>query len=83
LRVFETWETPDDIMTASSQALMNKPRVPNVLTPFHQLNHAGLLKTQGKETVLGFVKYDPIAAAHIRANNLFFHRCIKQNAGGE
>jgi len=72
LRVFETWETPDDIMTASSQALMNKPRVPNVLTPFHQLNHAGLLKTmQGKETVLGFVKYDPIAAAHIRANNLF------------
>ncbi len=73
LRVFETWETPTDIQTSPNKLLEGVKRKHNTLTSFHQLNRFGkkaLKATQGAETVTGFVKYDPIAAAHIRSQNL-------------
>ena len=62
LRVFETWFTPGDIKSGS----ISTPRP--LQTP-RQLTH-GVAATGGEETVLGFVKYDPTASAHIVDYNL-------------
>jgi hypothetical protein len=65
LRVFETWLTPQDILSGGQTTLTPRPlEIPR------QLTHSGA-PTRGEETILGFVKYDPTAAAHIEKNNLF------------
>jgi len=73
LLVFETWETPSDIMTPSAKKLHRNPRP--VVRP-HQLLRAGrkgitATSTHGGETALGFVKYDPEAAAYAIKENVF------------
>ena len=62
LRVFETWFTPSDI-TSGSRSLLRHLKTPN------QLTHGGAA-TEGEDAVVGFVKYDPTASAHIVDYNL-------------
>jgi len=76
LRVFETWETPGDIVPSDGAAAA-RPRDPRPLGDFHQLQRkraaggGGSAALAGDDTVKGFVKYDPSAAQHIRAHQLF------------
>ena len=60
LLVFETWQTPQDIISGSTPT-------PRPLETFRQFQIA---PTDGEETVLGFVKYDPTGATHIIDNDL-------------
>jgi hypothetical protein len=69
LRVFETWFTPQDLLTVPAGAKLSavRERNPRPLTQPHQLR---ILERKQKaaprqETVLGFVKYDPTGAHHI------------------
>lgn len=74
LLVFETWETPDDIIAGGAGAVAKLSRRPNVLKPLRQFSrfpHLNANAKQDGETVTGFVKYDPVAAAHIRTQKLF------------
>lgn len=82
LLVFETWFTPQDIKSLPSDertmdALRAAPREPRPLTVPHQLQPAVLGFAEdaqvggGEETVLGFVKYDPSASAHVVQQDLF------------
>ncbi len=61
LLVFETWQTPQDIISGSVLA-------PRPLEAFRQFGH-GTAATAGEETVLGFVKYSPTAAKHVHDFN--------------
>lgn len=63
LLVFETWPTPSDIINGKSTA----PRSP---TPLRQFSHDNA-SASASPTILGFVKYDPTATAHIKQNQLF------------
>jgi len=79
LRVFETWYTPNDIQALpagqrSMELLRSTPREPRQLGVPHQLQgKAGAAAEAGggRRTVLGFVKYDPSAAAHVVQQDLF------------
>ncbi len=63
LLVFETWLTPQDII--SGGAVTPRPlKIPR------QFAHAAVA-TDGEETILGFVKYDPTATQHIVDDDLF------------
>jgi hypothetical protein len=77
LSVFETWVTPDDILTAQVTRIKDPatvPRVPRPIQRLHQFNRvprgAGVA-SDGDSTVTGFVKYDPPAADHIMTKGLF------------
>lgn len=78
LSVFETWVTPDDILTAQATGTADVAQVPRVPRPArrpHQFNRgprAGDVNpTGGESTITGFVKYDPSGADHIVAKGLF------------
>ncbi len=77
LRVFETWLTPEDLTTASglrSVADANEiPRRRAPLRSFAQLNAAGAGSFSAEAVtprVVGFVKFDPVAADHILRQDL-------------
>lgn len=61
LLVFETWQTPLDI-------LQEGDRLPRPMLALNQLTHGG--RVHGEESILGFVKYSPPAAQHIIKNEL-------------
>jgi hypothetical protein len=75
LFVYETWETPEDILGGT--LMRSVPRTPRPIAPLDQFAHIRALELRagetahGRETVLGFVKYDPSAAQHARRNDLF------------
>jgi hypothetical protein len=78
LSVFETWLTPDDILTAQATGRANAAAVPRVPRPAHRLrqfNRAaraeGAAPGGGDSTVTGFVKFAPSGADHILAQGLF------------
>ena len=80
LRVFETWYSPQEVDQIPAQskvgALPLLRRQRSVLRNFVQFEH-GLEPTErpsmpantGNETVFGYVKFDPTAAAHVVAQN--------------
>ena len=73
LRVFETWETPSDVQSAAQEAIAPAGRTPRPLTLPTQLGSVAGSQaaiTNGEQTVLGFVKYDPSAVGFIQANSL-------------
>ena len=86
LRVFETWPTPKDLLTAGAKpdglkAFFALPPSRSIPQSFRQFDHlkgtrGGALKRgagasfHGGETVTGFVKYDPSAAQHITEQGL-------------
>jgi hypothetical protein len=85
LRVFETWNTPEDLIAAMNSQGTGKllkaaevPRSPGKLRPPNQILHAikkkRALAAEAADVdasdILGFVKYDPSAAAHIERFNL-------------
>ncbi len=73
LLVFETWDTPGDLLDQTSgvaEAVRRRnPRPLNRLRQFHR-DPAAALGASGEGTVTGFVKYDPTAAEHIVQNKL-------------
>jgi hypothetical protein len=81
LRVFETWYTPQELSTlpkpgtAAAMATMLRRRAS--LLHFNQFQHGSAVQerplpfgTAGSDTVFGYVKFDPTAAAHIRSQQL-------------
>lgn len=73
LLVFETWQTPDDLKAGSSDHAFAQQPMP--------LRQQSLGRDVAAEnTILGFVKYDPTAAAHIIDNNLFERSALNQLA---
>jgi hypothetical protein len=86
LLVFETWPTPSDLISAGKKpnglkALFALPPTRSTPLSFRQFDHVkgtrggvnkrGVGSTfHGDETVTGFVKYDPTAAAHINEQGL-------------
>ena len=71
LLVFETWQTPADVKAGSlKHAFAQQP------TPLRQfpIDRDGAAES----TILGFVKYDPTAAAHIVDNHLFEQSALNQ-----
>jgi hypothetical protein len=84
LHVFETWLTPQDILSAqltNQRILGTVPRDPVPLRRLRQFrapNKAGAARaTLGNETVLGFVKFDPSAAQFIADQKLFSKATLK------
>ncbi|WP_138429518.1 hypothetical protein [Fodinibius saliphilus] len=86
LRRFETWYTPDDIITAYKNRKKN-----DQVELHHVKRNRGELKTlrqfhasmkalpkPGEAGVIGFVKYDPTAADHIFENNLFYQSTLDE-----
>ena len=87
LRVFETWYTPqeaDQIPAGSGPAaLALLPRHRSALRSFVQFSHGvepkeAAAATDGNETVFGYVKFDPTAAAHLVKQNLLSADTLKQ-----
>jgi hypothetical protein len=92
LRTFETWLTPQDVMAAPANAqgaarMLAAPRSRSSFQPFHQLGHINGGKGIGNtlraaalinpdQTITGFVKYDPSAAAHIVQQGLFAKKTL-------
>jgi len=86
LRVFETWYTPQEIdpqptvngqAAAPVAAALLAPRHRAALRNFAQFEHGLeprdrelLAQASGSETVFGYVKFDPTAAAHVAAQQL-------------
>jgi hypothetical protein len=85
LRVFETWYTPQEIdapgpsrrrgRVAALPAAAQRQRPP--LQSFNQFEHGLeprdqllMAQAQGSETVFGYVKFDPTAAAHVMQQQL-------------
>lgn len=69
LRVFETWYTPADII-ASKKRLSAFPQLKRHPRPL-ELPRQLVPDTLAKKTVVGFVKYDPSAAAYAAQNDVF------------
>ncbi|HVF70076.1 MAG TPA: hypothetical protein VM940_00525 [Chthoniobacterales bacterium] len=86
LRIFETWPTPDDLLAMppapdAAARMLSTPRGRSAFQPFRQFGHvkgtrgardkARAAKLMNPEqTITGFVKYDPSAAAHILQQGL-------------
>ncbi|HEY5078883.1 MAG TPA: hypothetical protein VII43_03510 [Opitutaceae bacterium] len=79
LRVFETWYTPQEAdqipLGSSSSALALLPRRRSAIQSFAQFSHGleprdAVTAVDGSETVFGYVKFDPTAAAHLVKQNL-------------
>jgi hypothetical protein len=81
LRVFETWSTPDELAAAAdTRPSMVRPAMPwrrarlRTLDQFDHERNAGHLAMPGAgagdDQVIGFIKFDPTAADHIRQQNL-------------
>lgn len=84
LRRFETWFTPEDIISAydlksknAEAKLIHVNRNRGKLTHFHQFNHGQTNIEPSDASVLGFVKYDPIAAEHLYQNRLFYKSVLE------
>ena len=90
LRVFETWYTPQEFdgqfTLGTSPAAAPRPRSP--LLNFRQFQTGlgprmrDLLAQQGSETVFGYVKFDPTAAAHVAAQGLLRSAVLGQLLSG-
>jgi hypothetical protein len=80
LRVFETWVTPDELAVEGSAPVHRRPLTPrrrSALQPLAQLtvapNAVEIAAARGDapiDRVAGFVKFDPVAADHIRRQEL-------------
>jgi hypothetical protein len=81
LSVFETWFTPEDILTArlmKARALGDVSRNPLPLRGLRQFRVLNRDKTAlGEPTVLGFVKFDPTSADFIANQNLLSKSTLK------
>lgn len=83
LRRFETWYTPDDIIAAYSLQKQNEEaqlvhvdRNRGQLTHFNQFIHGKINPEPSDAGVVGFVKYDPVAAEHLYKNKLFMQSVL-------
>jgi hypothetical protein len=82
LLVFETWFTPENLLTAQlkNQNLEKVLRDPLPLRQLRQFRApkkaGGVRATLGEETVLGFVKFDPSAAQFIVDQKLFSNAAL-------
>jgi hypothetical protein len=91
LRVFETWFTPQELdgQTGPAAAAAAGPRPRSALQNFRQFEH-GLgprdrelqAAAGGSETVFGYVKFDPTAAAHVRQQRLLSAAALDQLLAG-
>jgi hypothetical protein len=89
LRVFETWYTPQEVdqipIGSSPASLTSLPRQRSTLRNFVQFEHGLEPRPQpqapasdGNETVFGYVKFDPTAAAHLVKENLLSAATLNQ-----
>jgi hypothetical protein len=86
LRVFETWFTPQELSTLPSSAgaaeLLSSERHRSALLHFNQFQHGSAVQERpmaiGSDTVFGYVKFDPTAAAHIRSEQLLSLSTLNQ-----
>jgi hypothetical protein len=90
LRVFETWYTPQEMdqipIGSSPAALTSLTRQRGRMGTFAQFEHgvpsrgarASADVTAGSETVFGYVKFDPTAAAHVVRENLLSAATLNQ-----
>jgi hypothetical protein len=89
LRVFETWYTPQEVdqipskSTVAALPLLKRQRA--VLRNFAQFEHGvdpqvrlANTATNGNQTVFGYVKFDPTAAAHVVTQNLLSAATLNQ-----
>jgi hypothetical protein len=80
LRVFETWNTPEEILkTPEEKARDEAPRRPRPLSPLRQLEKVtreGRKAGSGIESVTGFVKFDPSGARHLALQGLLQRRTL-------
>jgi len=84
LRVFETWYTPQEVagVTRLSSAA-SAPRRRSPMESFRQFRHgieagSAALASVGSETVFGYVKFDPTAAAHVATEQLLSTSALNQ-----
>jgi hypothetical protein len=92
LRVFETWYTPQEIdgqFTRVSKTPATGSRGRSPLSNFLQFEHGLeprdrelLAQQQGSETVFGYVKFDPTAAAHVAEQRLLSTAALDQLMAG-
>ena len=92
LRVFETWYTPQEIdgqFTTTGTRVANAGRTRAPLQNFVQFEHGLeprdrqlLAQGQGSETVFGYVKFDPSAAAHVAEQSLMSTATLNQLMSG-
>jgi hypothetical protein len=92
LLVFETWTSPSDLQnhleTKTLSALLALRSPPSLFEEFDQLKISGKIRPQileggapnGENRVVGFVKYDPTAAAHIQSQGLLQRSVLDQLA---
>jgi hypothetical protein len=90
LRVFETWFTPQELSSAprpgTATPLIVAERRRSALLHFNQFQHGSAveeLPMPGRtDTVFGYVKFDPTAAAHIRSERLLGLSTLNQLIAG-
>jgi hypothetical protein len=90
LRVFETWFTPQELSTAPAagglSTLLVAERRRSALVHFNQFQHGSAVQERlaaaGSDTVFGYVKFDPTAAAHIRSEQLLSLSTLNQLVQG-
>lgn len=77
LRVFETWLTPEDITAATGlRAVADAGAIPRrraplrTFAPLHEAGAATFTSDSVTPRVVGFVKFDPVAAEHILRHDL-------------
>ncbi len=89
LRVFETWYTPQEFdgqFTLGGKVVRTAtPRIRSPLSNFVQFQHGLgprdrelLAEQSGSETVFGYVKFDPTAAAHVIEQKLLSVTALNQ-----
>ena len=89
LLVFETWFTPQEIDGQTGASPAARPGGRAALLNFRQFAH-GLeprdrelqAASGGSETVFGYVKFDPTAAAHVRQQRLLSTAALDQLVAG-
>ena len=84
LRRFETWYTPQDIITAyginnqnAAAELIHVKRGKGNLTNFNQFNHGQNNPVTSDPGIVGFVKYNPSAAEYLYKNKLFYKSVLE------
>jgi hypothetical protein len=86
LRVFETWYTPQELSFQQNSVPVPLPtRQRSPLLHFNQFQHGSTVRepqriagTAGSETVFGYVKFDPVASAHIVQQQLLSVAALNQ-----
>jgi hypothetical protein len=92
LRVFETWYTPQEIDAVPGSAAPLHPTALRLRAPMRNFlqferglgprDRELLAQSQGSETVFGYVKFDPTAAAHVSEQQLLSAASLGQLLAG-